>query len=247
MLVRTILAVSPFTLYHAVSIWYDHVLWMHGSKSGFDLNLSVNDNTTFVKHVTTRAWCEIPSSRNAKFWKSFKRCWAFLWQSQYDRHLRLDSRCFGEFCAPRRSADSQQVHRMKKSWDFWWQHSYWPSAWRTRISTKTEGALSRSNINSFLIENTVSWVVISRGLDRYTTSLSEKDPNSTSTSTNSHTRAPSNWWRRLSWVFQDSEAPPLYLVGRAYYLAIDPLSQEETLCDNKFRQVSPLRAVPSKW
>ena len=58
----------------------------------------------------------------------------------------------------------------------------------------------------------------------------KKDPNSTSTSTSSHTRAPSNQWRRLSWVFQVSEAPPPYLVGRAYYLAIDPWSQEETLC-----------------
>ena len=49
---RTILAVNPLTTYHAVSIWYGQVEKMHQRSPDFDFDLSVNDVSTPVQHLT---------------------------------------------------------------------------------------------------------------------------------------------------------------------------------------------------
>ena len=49
---RTMLAGNQLSICHAVSTWYNQVQKMHQSKPDFDLDLSDNDVTTLVQHVT---------------------------------------------------------------------------------------------------------------------------------------------------------------------------------------------------
>ena len=53
------------------------------------------------------------------------------------------------------------------TWDQRWQHSHWPSpALDVQVTLQHERYCIEIKINALHIENTVSWVVISRGLDR---------------------------------------------------------------------------------
>ena len=95
-------------------------------------------------------------------------------------------------------------------------------------------------INSLQIENTVSWVVITRGLDRYVTPLSEGNTISTSTSTSSPTVPENSGTRQLVATHELSvlrhgalptrqaeqsnvsvKMPPPHFAGRLSYVAVE--------------------------
>ena len=97
-------------------------------------------------------------------------------------------------------------------------------------------------IYSLRIDNSVSLVVTSRGLDRYVTPPSEGNTHSTSTSTSSPTvpeiRAPGKQERRTSRVFPDSNHLRRSLKARRIMLQWKVIlnlqwRHEATLCDNK--------------